>query len=187
MFSKGKTNVQVAIKLDIPQIEVTQFRLEYQKLQGLDNLESLYVMTKGKVSPLWKLYQELVIKRGMSFKAVANIVDIAIHKLPYMETLYEQAKRAADRQQDKVDYLENRIRSLDEEEKRRKRTITLSPCNYYVNDRENPAMKAFSSNIRQPSQLPYWPTEDYDPWSEYRNKHKTRREEEVNSRDMKEI
>ncbi len=29
MFSKGKTNVQVAIKLNIPQIEVTQFRLEY--------------------------------------------------------------------------------------------------------------------------------------------------------------
>jgi hypothetical protein len=51
---------------------------------------------------------------------------------------------------------------------------------HYVEDRENPAMKAFSSNSdpRQPSQLPYWPTENYDPWSEYRNKPEESKEKE---------
>lgn len=51
---------------------------------------------------------------------------------------------------------------------------------YHVEDREDPAMKVFSSNLdpRQPSQLLYWPTEDYDPWSEYRNKHKNSKEKQ---------
>jgi hypothetical protein len=29
LFSKGATNVEVVIKLDVPQAQVTQFRLEY--------------------------------------------------------------------------------------------------------------------------------------------------------------
>ena len=83
LFYEGRTNVQVATKLDLPQDQVTQFRLEYWRLQGQDKLESLYIETKGKVSRLWELYKELVIKRGMSFKAVANIVDIDLNRLHY--------------------------------------------------------------------------------------------------------
>jgi len=156
MFSKGKTNPEVAIKLDLPQIQVTQFRLEYWKLQDQDDLESLHIVTKGKAGRLWKLYQELVIKRGMNFEAIANIVDIALDRLPSMEDLLDQAIRAAARKQEKVEYLQNRIHSLEEEEEKKKRMITLPSSYYHVEDRENPAMKAFSSNIRQPSQLPYW-------------------------------
>jgi hypothetical protein len=37
-----------------------------------------------------------------------------------MEILYEQAKRAADRQQERFDHLENRIRSLEERKKEEK-------------------------------------------------------------------
>jgi hypothetical protein len=48
MFSKGKTNLEVAIKLVIPQTQVTQFRLEYWRLQDQDDLESLQILTKGK-------------------------------------------------------------------------------------------------------------------------------------------
>jgi hypothetical protein len=40
----------MAIKLDIPQAQVTQFCLEYRRLQNQDKLESLYMVTKGKVS-----------------------------------------------------------------------------------------------------------------------------------------
>ena len=47
--------------------------------------ESLHIQTKGKAGRLWKLYRELVIKRGMSIEAVANVVDIALDKLPTME------------------------------------------------------------------------------------------------------
>ena len=80
------------------------------------------------------------------------------------------------RKQEKVEYLQNRIHSLEEEEEKKKRMIILPSSYYHVEDKEEPAMKVFSSNLdpRQPSQLPYWPTEDYDPWSEYRNKNKTR-------------
>jgi len=89
LFYEGRTNVQVAIKLDIPQAQVTQFRLEYWRLQDQDKLESLYTVTKGKASRLWKLYRELVIQRGMSFEAVANAVDIDLNRLPDMEALLE--------------------------------------------------------------------------------------------------
>jgi predicted DNA-binding protein YlxM (UPF0122 family) len=181
MFSEGRTNVEVAIKLDIPQAQVTQLHLEYWRLRDQDNLESLNMVTKGKASHLWKLYNELVIKRGMSFEKVANIVDTAIDKLPYMETLYEKAKQAADRQQDRIDYLENRRRSLEEE--KRSRMITLpSSSYYYPNDRENYATSAFPyySAPKQPSSLPYWPSGYPDLSNEYRK-------EQENSRKKKEI
>src|ERR671911_146940 len=82
LFYEGKTNVEVAIKLDLPQDQVTQFRLEYWRLQDQDKLESLYMVIKGKASRLWKLYKELVINRGMSIEAVAKVVDIALNRLP---------------------------------------------------------------------------------------------------------
>jgi hypothetical protein len=186
LFSKGKTNVEVVIKLDVPQAQVTQFRLEYCKLQDLDNFESLYRMTNGNVNRLLALYRELVIKRKISFERIANLVDIALKRLPNMETLFEQAKRAADRQQERLDYLENRIRSLGEEEKRRKGMITLHPSSYYYpNDRENPAANAFPYNIapRQSASLPYWPSGYPDLSNEYREAQETGREER-NSRDL---
>ena len=48
LFYEGKNNVEVAIRLDIPQDQVTQFRLEYWRLQDQDKLESLYIVTKGR-------------------------------------------------------------------------------------------------------------------------------------------
>jgi hypothetical protein len=123
--------VQVAIKLDLPQDQVTQFRLEYWRLQGQDKLETLYMVTKGRASRLWKLYKELVIQRGMSFEAVANAVDIDLNRLPDMEALLEETTKAVARKEVKVDILEDRIHSLEEEEKRRKRIVTLSPSSYY--------------------------------------------------------
>jgi hypothetical protein len=35
LFYEDKTNMEVAIKLDLPQEQVTQFRLEYWRLQNL--------------------------------------------------------------------------------------------------------------------------------------------------------
>jgi hypothetical protein len=46
LFYEGKNNVEVAIKLDLPQDQVTQFRLEYWRLQNQNKLESLYTVTK---------------------------------------------------------------------------------------------------------------------------------------------
>jgi uncharacterized protein YjcR len=52
LFYEGKNNVEVAIMLDLPQEQVTKFRLEYWRLQNQDKLESLYMLAKGKVSVL---------------------------------------------------------------------------------------------------------------------------------------
>jgi hypothetical protein len=180
MFSEGRTNVQVAIKLDIPQTQVTQFRMEYWRLQDQDDLESLYIVTKGKAGRLWKLYRELVIKRGMSLEEVAKVVDIALHELPDMETLLDEATRAAAMKQVDIEHLERRIHTLKEEEKKRKRMVTLSYHNYYVDNRENPAMKAYSyyPSSTQPSPLPYQPSALPDLSSEYRNEEKNSKEKE---------
>lgn len=180
MFSRGRTNVQVAIKLDIPQYQVTQLKTEYWRLQGQNNLESLYIETKGKVGTLWKLYSELVIKKGMSLEEVAKAVDIALHELPDMESLLEEKTRAADTKIVEVNCLEYRIRSLEEEEKKRKKIITLAyQNNFYVDSRENPAMKAYSNypGWTQPS-LPYKPSGYPDLSSEYGNQQKSSKEKE---------
>ena len=63
-------------------------------MQEQDSFETLYKVTKGHLDPLWILYQELVIKKGMSYEKVANTFNIALNRLPYMEILYEQVSRA---------------------------------------------------------------------------------------------
>jgi hypothetical protein len=174
MFSEGKSNVQVAIKQNIPQTQVTQFRMEYWRLICQDKLEKLHTKIGTSIFSLWKLYNELVIERGMSLEEVAKVVDIALHELPDMESRLDQTTRAAAMKEVDLEHLERRIHTLKEEMKR-KRMVTLPSSYYHVEDRENSVMKEFSSNsdLGQPSQLPYWPTENYDPWSEYRMNKRT--------------
>ena len=86
--------MEVAIKLDLPQNQVTQLRLEYWILIGQDKLATLYTIIEGRIFSLSKLYRELVIKRGMSLEAVADVVNTALHELPHMENLLDQATRA---------------------------------------------------------------------------------------------
>jgi hypothetical protein len=78
--------------MNLGQPEVTKLYREYWKLRGLDKLNSIYKETNGKIWIVLKLYKELIKKRHMSIEEVVNAVDTAIHKLPYMENLYRQAK-----------------------------------------------------------------------------------------------
>src|SRR5918993_5212900 len=183
LFYEGKNNVEVAIKLDLPQDQITQFRLEYWRLQNQDKLESLYMLAKGKVSILWKiyneliivggmsieevgsvistghmyqlsrLYNELVIKRGMSIEEVASVVDINLNILPETKRELDETCKALARKQVDLDI-------LDEEKRRRNRTVTLHPSSYrYAENRENPTMNSFPYNHEPsttPSSLPYW-------------------------------
>ena len=55
-------------------------------------LNSIYRETNGKLGPFLKIYKQLIKERGMSIEQVANAVDIAANKLPYMESLYGQVK-----------------------------------------------------------------------------------------------
>ena len=187
LYSKGKTNVEVAIKLDIPQVQATLFQFEYCRLMGLDNFESLYVRTSGKVTPLCKLYEELVIKRGMSIEQVGNSVDIALNRLPYMESLYEIAKREADRMQEIISLR----KELELEEEKQRRKLALS-FNHYPNygGRKNSAMDASSlySDHRRPSPLPYWQYGLPDLSNEFRNEQReSKRKEEIHGVDEGDI
>jgi predicted DNA-binding protein YlxM (UPF0122 family) len=205
LFSEGKTNVQVAIKLDLPQEQITQFHLEYWRLQNQDELESLYKLAKGKVSVLWKiykelmimggmsieevasvmstgltyqlarLYKELVIKRRLSIEEVAAVVDVALNKLPYVKEMLEQTSKILARRQVDLDMVETRISSLEEEENRRRnRIFTLPSSSYYVENSSTNATPYYSAPRQSPS-LPYWSSGNHDPWSEYRDKEKTKR------------
>ena len=142
LYSKGKNRAQVAIMLDIPEPQATQFHFEYFRLTGQDELISLYARTKGKLSSLLKLFDELAVNRGMSIEHIANVVEISLHKLPYMEGLYDQAKREVDRLVEKRDYLLFNINSLKKElvqlkeEKKQRRMLALASYNnYYDNDK----------------------------------------------------
>jgi hypothetical protein len=205
LFSEGKDNVQVAIKLDLPQEQITQHRLEYWRLQNQDGLESLYIMTKGKASFLWKIYNELMIirgmsieevasmmstglmyqlsklykelvrKRGISIEEVAAVVDISLNILPEMEWKLEQTSKALARKEVDLDMVETRISSLEEEENRRRnRIFTLPSSSYYVENSSTNATPYYSAPRTLPS-LPYWSSGNHDPWSEYRDKEKTKR------------
>lgn len=142
LYSKGKNSVQVAIMLNISEPQATQFHFEYFRLTGQDELISLYARTKGKLSSLLKLFDELALKREMSIEHIANVVEISLHKLPYIESLHDQAKREVDRLEEKRDYmllsinsLKKELVQLKEEEKRQRRMFALpSYNNYYDND-----------------------------------------------------
>jgi transposase len=203
LFSEDKTNVQVAIKLDLPQEQIIQFRMEYWRLQNQDKLESLYMLAKGKVSVLWqiykelviiggmsieevasvistghmyqlaRLYKELVIKRGMSIEEVAAVVDINLNILPDMKRELDQTCKVLAKKQIELDI-------LDEEEKRRRnRIVTLPPSSYYYG--ENSATNAFPYNYsasRRPPSLPYQPSRYPHLTNHYRDELKYSEEKE---------
>jgi transposase len=181
LFSEGKNNVQVTIKLDLPQEEVTQLRLGYWRLQGQDRLEQLDMLTKGKVSVLWKIYKELMImwgmtieevasalnvslpyqltrlyrelaRRGMSIEEIAAVVDIALNKLPYMKQMLEETTKAVARKQFELDMIKTRITALEEEENRRRnRIFTLPSSSYYVENSSTNATPYYSASRQSPS------------------------------------
>ncbi|HKG30584.1 MAG TPA: hypothetical protein VKA91_04880 [Nitrososphaeraceae archaeon] len=113
LFSKGKTTVEVAIALNLTEPRVSKMYGEYWKLRGQDILNLIYKETNGKIWTFLKLYKELIKNRRMSTEQVVNAVEIAIHKLPHMETLYEQAKEQLDKMQLTGQHLSNHITVLE--------------------------------------------------------------------------
>ena len=115
LFSKKKSTVDVAIELNLSEPEVSKTLIEYCRLKKLDKLNSIFKGTNGKLSPFLKLYKLLIRQRGMSIENVVNAVDIDIHKLPYMESLYRQAKDEVDKMQRTRQETENYLHTLNDE------------------------------------------------------------------------
>jgi hypothetical protein len=111
LFSEGKTTVQVAIVLNLSASKVSNLYREYWKVGGLDKLNTVYKETNGKLGLFWKLYR-LMKEKGMSIEQIVNAVDTAIHKLPYMESLYKQVKYEIDKLQYARQALVNDIEAM---------------------------------------------------------------------------
>jgi hypothetical protein len=142
---------------------------------GMSIEEVASVMSTGLTYQLARLYKELVIKRRLSIEEVAAVVDVALNKLPYVKEMLEQTSKILARRQVDLDMVETRISSLEEEENRRRnRIFTLPSSSYYVENSSTNATPYYSAPRQSPS-LPYWSSGNHDPWSEYRDKEKTKR------------
>jgi hypothetical protein len=119
----------VAVALNLRDPEATKLYRGYWKLKGLDKLNIIHKETNGKLWPVWKLYQRLVKKNGMSIEQVVNVVEIAIHKLPYMESLYRQVK-------DEVNRLRYTRQILINEIEARKRKISLLDMTAFFSEQD---------------------------------------------------
>ncbi len=120
LFSKGKKPVDVAIALNLREPEATKLYREYWRLKRLYILNSIYKETNGELGPFLKIYKQLVMKRRINIEQVSNAVDVAIHKLPYMENLYKQVKDEVEKLQhirqgllNDIDALKYKISILD--------------------------------------------------------------------------
>jgi hypothetical protein len=68
--------------------EATKYYREYWKLKWLRILNSVCKQTNGKLGRLWNI-QAANKTKGITIYQVTNAVEIAIHKLSYMEDLYK--------------------------------------------------------------------------------------------------
>ena len=114
LFSEGKRPIEVAVELNLREQEVTKLYNEYWKLKRLHLLNSIFKETNGKLGPFLKLYK-LMKERDMCVEKVVNAADIAADKLPYMESLYREAKDEVDKMQRTRQQLENYLHKLNEE------------------------------------------------------------------------
>jgi hypothetical protein len=115
LFSEGKRPVQVAITLNLEPSQVTKLYKGYWKLKRLHILNLIHKETNGKLEPFLKLYKELIKKRRMTIEQIVNVVEIAIYKLPHMESLYEQVKDQAEKMQRTIQRLKNYSYTLNDE------------------------------------------------------------------------
>jgi hypothetical protein len=85
--------VEVVIGLNLGEPEATKLNKEYWKLKPLHILNSIYKETNLELEPFLVIYTKLIKEKDMSVKKVVKTVDIAGDKLPYLESLYGQAKK----------------------------------------------------------------------------------------------
>jgi hypothetical protein len=105
LFSEGKTPVEVVIALDIPADEVHAIYREYLELNGMYDVLQIYdqIRYSGKYSlPSFLRLHRIVNDLGMGEQQIINVLDLANHnQLQYL--------------QDKVEYLGNEVKMLEEE------------------------------------------------------------------------
>jgi hypothetical protein len=111
LFSEGKKPIEVAITLNLREPEATKLYREYWMLKRLYILNSIYKETNGKLGTFLKLYR-LTKEKGMTIEQVVNVVNTAVNRLPYIESLYKQVTHEVDKLQSTREGLINHIEAL---------------------------------------------------------------------------
>ena len=92
MFSEGKTPIQVDIRLNLREAEVTKFYTEYWNLNNLQALSQIYDEIKGYVVYFLELYR-LTKAAGMNTQKIIRILKIANNDLLSVEHRYQALQR----------------------------------------------------------------------------------------------
>jgi hypothetical protein len=91
LFCENKTPLEVAIGLNLRELDATEFYNEYWKLKQLHNLNMVYEELRDNIDPFLKLYK-LSKAKGMGIKQVVNLLEIANNDLPDIQCRYERLK-----------------------------------------------------------------------------------------------
>ena len=90
-ISQAKTPIEVAIKLDLNEKQVTKYYREYWKLKGLHKLTLDYEEIKDDITYFPRLYG--VSKAAGSTEHVVGLLNIANNDLPELENRYKKLQR----------------------------------------------------------------------------------------------
>lgn len=89
LFSQGKNPIQVAIDLNLRELQVTKYYKEYWKLNGLHKLNQVHEEIKDDISNFLELYRSSKVA-GMSVDHVIRLLEIANNNLPILENKYKK-------------------------------------------------------------------------------------------------
>jgi hypothetical protein len=95
LFSDGKSPIQVAVKLNLRESEVTQYYREYWCLIQIDALNRIYQEIRYDIWHVVNLYRS-VKSAGMNVQHVNRLLAIANNHLPSVEYRYERLRREID-------------------------------------------------------------------------------------------
>jgi len=91
MFSEGKSPMEVAVALDMREPDVTQLFKESWSLKQINDLNSIYLETKGDLGSFVTLYKSSQ-EAGMNAEHVVRILSLANNDLPHLEGRYYNIK-----------------------------------------------------------------------------------------------
>jgi hypothetical protein len=100
LFLQAKTPIEVAIKLDLKESQVSKYYREYWKLKGLHKLTLAYEEIRDDIKYFLRLYG-VSKAAGMGTDHVVGLLKVANNDLPELENRYEKLQR-------NVEYLESK-------------------------------------------------------------------------------
>ena len=114
LFSKGKTPIDVAITLNLSEVETTKYYEEYWDLKQMHELRMTYDEIGGDIVHFLKLYK-LSKDAHMDPEHVVNLLQMSNEYLPLLEQKYKRLTKEIDSlesEKQKISVLANQVRVL---------------------------------------------------------------------------